>query len=105
MYKIFDNIKSFTCTDDNHEIKFICIRYFTEYDDSFTVETECFEESIGRGWHGEVRIVVSGVEMDAAGNQDDIERTFDFKDALCLRRTLQSDIGAPFVWQYEFSKY
>lgn len=105
MFSIYDK-NQIVFNDGAKSIDFHYGADIVDFEDSFVIETQIAIDNMVRGWMGDVRIVLSGKNIDNLCNEtDDAKDVVLYKDALCYRRTVEFNYPQAATWKYMFMKY
>lgn len=106
MFNIYDKTKNIIFMNNDRSISFPHPVNLADYEDYFIIETQISLGDITRGWVGDVKITLSGIDCCQLNNpQERVEEEIVYKDALCCRRIFDMDDDTVAIWKYTFNKY
>lgn len=97
---VYDGIKEITLSKKVGLYTSQYVRDFVDNEFEFSFETELPIEGLERGWVGDIRYTLTGVDK---GTKDKVETSREIKDALLVRVSLERNYGI-IEWKYEFLK-
>lgn len=106
MFNIYDKTKNIIFTNNNSSISFPYLVDLVDYEDYFIIETQISLGGIARGWVGDVKIILSGIDYYQINSpQERVEEEIIYKDVLCCRRIFDLNTDNVATWKYTFNKY
>lgn len=106
MCNIYDKIEYIIFDDGKDRFVFQYSPDIQDCEDYLIIETQIEIGDIGRGWVGDIRIRLSGIDIVELNNpQQRVETEVEYKDVLCCRRIFDIDYERVATWKYTFNKY